>query len=61
MVGHHAQGDVHILLFPIFLTGLLRKMLDQRLEHVGVVVRLLVLYCHAKTLKAHAGIDMLGG
>ena len=34
--------------------------MDERLEHVGVVVRALALHHHAETLEAHTGIDVLG-
>ena len=61
VVGHYAERDVGLVVFTVLLVGKLRQFLDQRLEHVGVVVRLLALNSHAEAFEAHAGIHVLGG
>ena len=74
MVGNHADGDVRFLVFG---GGLVRHLggrgavvlhayfpgneLDERLENVGVVVRLHARHGHHQALEAHAGVHALLG
>jgi hypothetical protein len=61
VVGDHAHGDVGLLSLPYSFPHCFAKCLDQRLEHIGVVVAALALQHHAQTLEAHAGIHVLRG
>ena len=61
MVGHHAHGDVHVLVVAIFLAAHLTQLADEGLENVGIIVGFLALQRHAQALQAHTGIDDLVG
>ena len=60
VVGDDAHGDVVLFTLSIGAAAEGGDLLDEGLEDVGVVVRLLALYHHAEALEAHAGVDMLG-
>ena len=59
MVGNYAHCNVGLCIVAVFFARNLANALDYWLEHVGVVVRLLALQCHAEALKAHAGVNYL--
>ena len=61
MVGHYAERNVGLVVVTVLFVGKLSQFLNQRLEHVGVVIRFLALNSHAEALETHAGINMLGG
>ena len=60
VVGDHAQGHVHIMFLAIANAGVLRNLLDDRVENVRVIVGFLVLDGHTKAFEAHTRIHMLG-
>ena len=57
MVSDHAHSYVGLLRRTIGHAGDLCDLADEWLEDISVVIGLLPLHRHAKTLKAHAGID----
>ncbi len=57
MVGNHTHGDIRLLLFAVLATAYIAYLVEHRLEHIGVVVRLLALQGAYQTLKAHTRID----
>ena len=59
VVGHDAHGDVTLFIFAISISGKFADFFDNRLEHVGVVIRLFALHDHTKPFKAHAGVNNL--
>ena len=61
VVGNHAHGDVGLLVFTIHFARHVAQHLDNRLEHIGVIVRLFALKGTDQTLKAHAGVDHIHG
>ena len=60
VVGHHAHGDVRLLVLAVLHVRQLANLADDGLEDVGVVVGILVLQHTAEALKAHARVDDLG-
>ena len=60
VVGNHTHSHIALCVFAIFLACHCSHSLDERLEHIGVVVGSLALKCHAQALKAHAGVDNFG-
>ena len=61
MVGNDAHGYVDAVVFAVFLARDIGNLVDQRGEHVGIVVRLFALKGHAQALEAHACVDDAGG
>ena len=59
VVGDYAHSHIGVCIGTILHSGDFAHLADKRLEHVGVVVRLLALESHAKALKAHTGVDNL--
>ena len=59
MIGNNTHCYIHILCLAILLTAQLTNLLDDRLEYVCIVVRVLALKSTNKTLEAHASIDNL--
>ena len=61
MVGDDAHGHVSLFSLAVGDARHFRNLLNQRLEHVGVVVGGLALQHTHEALEAHARIDVLGG
>ena len=61
MVGTYTHSDVGIFLLTILHAAHLLLSLDDRLEDVGIIVRVLALKHAYQALKAHTGIDDVHG
>ena len=60
VVGNDPHGHIALGIGTIGDAGGLGKSRNQRLEHIGIVIRFLSLDYHAEPLEAHPGIDALG-
>ncbi len=60
MVGNNAHGHIGILTLTIGNACLGCNLLNEGLEDVGVVVRLLALHHHAEAFETHTGVYMFG-
>ena len=57
MVGNYAHGHINLLVLAIFKARQFANLLDDGLEDVGIVVRVLALNSTHQSLKAHARIN----
>ncbi len=60
MVRNHTHGDVGLPVFAVGVAGEVANDLDDRLEHVRVIVGRFALQGANQTLESHAGVDYLG-
>ncbi len=61
MVGHDSHGDVGLLVGAVFHARDVGYFVEERSEHVGVVVGVFVLHGSYETFEAHAGVDVVVG
>ena len=59
VVSDDAHSDVRLFVFTIFYSRKLRYLINNRCEHVCVVVRFLALHHSDKAFEAHTCVDML--
>ena len=59
MVGNYTHCNVNLCIVAICLARYFADSLDYWLENIGIIVRLLALESHTKTLKTHTGINYL--
>ena len=57
MVGNNAHGDIGFFIGSVGNATQCSELLNNRLEDVGVVVRLFALHGHTQTFEAHARVD----
>ena len=60
VVGNHTHGDVNLGVFAVGLAAEAANLLDDGLEHVGIVVRGLALQSHTEAFETHTRIDYPG-
>src|SRR5690606_18738966 len=61
VIGHHAHGDVSLFVGTVSDARFTADEIKQRSKHIGIVVRRLLLNCHAETFESHSCIDVALG
>ena len=60
MVGHYAHGYILLRVFTVSAIRQVADYLDDRLEHVGVVIGTFALHHSAQTFESHTRVDDFG-